>query len=66
MHPFSHLERGSYNFLDRFTGIYRFQTDSSILSCKKSSALKSLETIINPRQGLSHNKIGNFSEINSW
>ena len=41
------------------------QTDSSNMSCKKSNTCKSLETKINSRQGLSRNKIGKFSDINS-
>ena len=57
---------GSSNFQDLFTGIHCFRTDSSNLSCKKGKAWKLLETIINSRQGLSRNKISNFSEIDSW
>ena len=36
-----------------------------VIFCKKSKARKKLKTIINSRQGLSHNKISNFSEMNS-
>ena len=60
-------EKGwSSNFLNFFTGINCFRTDSSNLSCKKGKAWKLLERIINSRQGLSRNEISNFSEINSW
>ena len=47
---------GSNNFQDPFTGINRFQTDSSNLSCKKSKAWKLLKTIINSKQGPSRKK----------
>ena len=54
------------SFHDFFTGMnYSFQTDSGNLSCKKSNTCKSLETKIVSRQGLSHNKISKFSEVNS-
>ena len=43
-------------FNDLFTGINRFQTDSSNLSCKRSKAWKLLETIINSKQGPSRKK----------
>ena len=47
---------GSSNFQDLFTGINRFQTDSSNLSCERSKAWKLLETIINSKQGPSRKK----------
>ena len=37
-----------------------------IRPARRGKAWKLLETIINSRQGLSRNKISNFSEINSW
>ena len=47
---------GSSNFQDLFTGINRFQTDSSNLSCQRKKAWKLLQPIINSKQGPSRKK----------
>ena len=47
-----------------FTGTNSFKNASSNLCCKKSTAWKLLETIINSSQGLSRNKISIFQKLN--
>ena len=51
------LELIAFRLIPDFCPARREQTQQS---------LKLLETIINSKQGLSRNKISNFSEINSW
>ena len=57
---------GSSNSWDSFTGIHSFQTDTSNLILQEEQSRKWLEMIINSCQGLSRNKISNFSDINCW
>ena len=45
------------------TGMNSFQTNSSNFVLQEEQNAKILETIVNSRQGLSHNKISTFAEI---
>ena len=60
-----HGKGRSSNYWDFLRGSNSFQTDSSNFVLQECKAWKLLETIVNSRQGLSRNKISNFSEINS-